>query len=182
MSTCNPSYPTSGSLDQGANFAKLTATYHGGRRRNMRSRSRMARRGGTRRRRSTRRRMRGGSHFTPYAEYPTSMNQMLPNELVADARLADLNAKFAELPAVTGVSPVSVDSGSSGLMPMAGGSRRRRRYRGGQAPINARSMLLSGQAEETAARLNPQWYTENTVIPGFRGPAYGGRRRRTMRR
>ena len=130
--------------------------------------------------------MRGGFLFTPYAEYPTSMDQMLPKELVADARLSDLNAKFAELPSVTGVAPVSVDSGSSGLMPMAGGSRRRRgsrRYRGGQAPINARSMLLSGQAEETAARLNPQWYTENTVIPGFRGPAHGGRRRRrTVRR
>jgi len=129
--------------------------------------------------------MRGGAFFTPYADYPTSMNQMLPNELVANARLADLNAKFAELPSVTGVSPVSVASASNGLMPMAGGSRRRRNrrgLRGGQAPVNAPSMLISGASEETAARLNPQWYTENTVIPGFRGPAHGGRRTRRSRR
>ena len=191
MASCNPSYPTTGSLDQGANFARLTASYHGGRRKNMRSRSRMAR---SRRTHSTRRahgrRMRGGALFTPYADYPTSMGQLLPNELVADARLADLNAKFAELPAVeqaAGVSMAPVPttgiyvpppsstgvpmvSTPSGLMPMAGGSRRRRTMRGGQAAINAPSMILSTPAEEAAARLNPQWYTENTVIPGFRGP------------
>ena len=207
MSTCNPSYPTSGSLDQGANFARLTASYHGGRRshRNMRSRSRMARnrRSTARRstaRRSTARRMRGGGLFTPYAEYPTSMDQMLPNELVADARLADLNAKFAELPSVeaaAGVSPSPVPSVGtyvsppSASGPMAGGgrrrssiSRRRRHMRGGQAAINAPSMLISSQAEEEAARLNPQWYTENTVIPGFRGPlpVPGGSRRVQSRR
>lgn len=222
MASCNPSYPTTGSLDQGANFARLTASYHGGSRRmrmrsgrrarNMRSRSRMAtsrRRRSSSRRRSTRRRgMRGGGFFTPYADYPTSMGQMLPSELVADARLADLNAKFAELPAVeqaagvpaslvptTGiyVPPPSASSAPmvstpSGLMPMAGGGRRsgsrRRTMRGGQAAINAPTMLLSSPEEETAARLNPQWYTENTVIPGFRGPlpVPGGGRRRSRRR
>jgi len=151
--------------------------------------------------------MRGGAAmFTPYAEYPSSMDQMLPNELVADARLADLNAKFAELPSVeaaAGVSPSPVPSASvyvppataggpmvstpSGLMPMAGGGRRRkatRRMRGGEAPINAPSMLISSPEEEAAARLNPQWYTENTVIPGFRGPlpVPGGARRSTRRK
>jgi hypothetical protein len=136
--------------------------------------------------------MRGGALFTPYADYPTSMGQLLPNELVADARLADLNAKFAELPAVeqaAGVSATLVPttgiyvpppsstgvpmvSTPSGLMPMAGGGRRHRRrtMRGGQAAINAPSMILTTPAEEAAARLNPQWYTENTVIPEFRGP------------
>jgi hypothetical protein len=102
------------------------------------------------------------------------------------ARIAGLNAKFAELPAVERAAGV----------PMAGGSRRggnsrrnrnaknkssRRGTRGGSAPINAPSMILTTPAEETAARLNPQWYTENTVIPGFRGPlpVPGGSRRRS---
>lgn len=215
MASCNPSYPTTGSLDQGANFARLTASYHGGMRssrrraRNMRSRSRMTT--------SRRRRMRGGGLFTPYADYPTSMGQMLPSELVATARLADLNAKFAELPAVeqaagvpaspvptTGIyvppmpsTGVPMVSTPSGLMPMAGGGRRsssrrsssrrnrRRTMRGGQAAVNAPSMILSTPAEEAAARLNPQWYTENTVIPGFRGPLPvpgGSRKSRRNRR
>jgi len=135
-------------------------------------------------RRSTRRRQGGGGLFTPYADYPTSMDQMLPTELHESARIASLDAKFAELPAVERAAGV----------PMAGGSRSRRnnrnaknksrRVRGGSAPINAPSMILTTPAEETAARLNPQWYTENTVIPGFRGPlpVPGGSRRRGTRR
>jgi hypothetical protein len=50
------------------------------------------------------------------------------------------------------------------------GKRSTRRHRGGQSPLAAPTMLLSGPEEEAAARLNPQWYTENTVIPNFRGP------------
>ena len=42
--------------------------------------------------------------------------------------------------------------------------------RGGMAPIDAPSMILS-PSEEPAAFLNPQWYTENQVVPSFRGPA-----------
>jgi hypothetical protein len=140
-------------------------------------------------RRSTRRRQGGGGLFTPYADYPTSMDQMLPTELHESARIAGLDAKFAELPAVERAAGV----------PMAGGSRsgrsrrnrnaknKSRRVRGGSAPINAPSMILSTPDEEAAARLNPQWYTENTVIPGFRGPlpvpgVKGGRRTRRNNR
>jgi hypothetical protein len=50
------------------------------------------------------------------------------------------------------------------------GKKSTRRHRGGLSPLDAPSMLLSGPEEEAAARLNPQWYTENTVIPNFRGP------------
>ena len=42
--------------------------------------------------------------------------------------------------------------------------------KGGSAPVDQPSMLIQNQAEEMDARLNPQWYTENTVIPNFRGP------------
>lgn len=42
--------------------------------------------------------------------------------------------------------------------------------KGGSAPVDQPSMLIQTQAEELDARLNPQWYTENTVIPNFRGP------------
>lgn len=135
-------------------------------------------------RRSTRRRQGGGGLFTPYADYPTSMDQMLPTELHESARIAGLNAKFAELPAVERAAGVPMAGG--GRSRRAGNSRRNRnaknksrRVRGGSAPINAPSMILTTPAEETAARLNPQWYTENTVIPGFRGPlpVPGGSRR-----
>ena len=163
--TCNPSYPTTGSLDQGANFARLTASYHGGRRRNMRSKSRMVRR-------SVRRsNHRGGAFVTPYADYPSSTEQLLPSDLRALAHVSSLDTKFSELPDIQRAAGV----------PMAGGGRRRRHsrssrkthrrsHRGGNAPINAPSMILSTPQEEAAARLNPQWYTENTVIPNFRGP------------
>jgi hypothetical protein len=181
--TCNPSYPTTGSLDQGANFAKLTASYHGGRRRNMRSKSRMVRR-------SVRRsNHRGGSFVTPYSDYPSATEQLLPSDLRALAHVSNLDAKFVELPDIQRAAGV----------PMAGGSRSRRNrrnrrnsrktqrrgHRGGNAPINAPSMILSTPQEEAAARLNPQWYTENTVIPNFRGPVSvpgGSRKSRKARR
>lgn len=145
----NQPYPTTSSLNQGGQFAKMTSTFHGG------AKSKKSRRG--------RRAMRGGSSFTPYAEYPTSMDYGLPADLRDLARIAPLDAKFVELPAIERAAGV----------PMAGGSRRktRRGSRGGAyANIDSPSMLLSSPAEEAAARLNPQWYTENTVIPDFRGP------------
>ena len=159
---CNPSFPTSGHFEQGSQFMKMTSAFHGGFRKSRRNSKKM---------RSTRR-MRGGSMFTPYADYPTSMNMHLPPELATLARTAPLDAKFAELPGVERAAGV----------PMAGGSRknrknrnnnknnRRRKTRGGSAEITAPSMILQTPDEEGAARLNPQWYTENTVIPSFRGP------------
>jgi hypothetical protein len=148
------------SLNQGLNFQKLTASYHGGSRKNEGSNKKMAKKSGTKRKALNMRG--GGSFFTPYADYPTSMDTMLPSDIRALAKIAPLDAKFAELPAIERAAGV----------PMSGGRRTRRnkrKQRGGQSPIDAPSMLLTS-AEELDARLNPQWYTENTVIPSFRGP------------
>lgn len=137
----NQAYSTSSSLNQGDQFAKLTSSFHGGARKTRRSKNK---------------RMRGGSHFTPYANYPNSMDSVLPHDLRELARIAPLDASFTELPAV-----------------MKGGYRhksRKGKKGGAYATVDAPSMILSSPAEETAARLNPQWYTENTVIPDFRGP------------
>lgn len=144
--------PATSSLNQGQNFQRLTASYHGGKRKNM-SKYKMQTK-----KRSSKNRMRGGgSFFTPYSDYPTALDQSLPSDIRVLARVAPLDAKFAELPSV---------------VPMSGGRRsnKGRKYRGGKAPLDQPSMLLSSAEEEAAARLNPQWYTENTVIPNFRGP------------
>lgn len=166
--TCNPTYPTTSSIDQGAQFAKMTAAFHGGsRKRSSKGGARKSLRRNKKmvRSRSTRR-MRGGSYFASYADYPTSFSTMLPTEIRDLARVAPLDAKFAELPAVERAAGV-----------MAGGGRRRtRRHRGGAAPIDASPVILTTPEELAAARLNPQFYTENTVIPNFRGdiPYNGG--------
>lgn len=133
------------SLSQGLQFQQMTAKFHGGRKKN--KKSKMVTR---------RNRMRGGGMFTPYSDYPSAMSQTLPTDIRELARVASLDAKFAELPAIERAAGV----------PQSGG----RRHRGGQSPVNAPTMLLSSPAEEAAARLNPQWYTENTVVPAFRGP------------
>ena len=177
---------TASSLNQGAQFQQMTAKYHGGQRKKTNKKNKM---------RKTRK-MTGGGFFTPYSDYPTALSQALPNDIRELARIAPLDAKFAELPAIERAAGV----------PQSGGRRRRTvRRRGGSSPVNAPSMLLSTPEQEAAARLNPQWYTENTVITNFRGPipvpggtvpaplppaqpappAKGGRRRRrrlTMRR
>lgn len=164
------------SLNQGMQFAKLTSTYHGGSRK-MRRNSRTSRK--MRKTRRSSKRQSGGSFLTPYSEYSTAFDSFLPKDLSEAARVSSLDAKFAELPAVERAAGV----------PMAGGSRRTRRHRGGVAPVDAPSMILQTPAEETAARLNPQWYTENTVNPNFRGelpvpggPAKGGRRQSSRSR
>ena len=105
--------------------------------------------------------MRGGAFFTPYSEYSSAFDQVLPTELHGAARVSGLDAKFVELPAV---------ERAAGVPGMAGGGRKRRTMRGGVADIAAPSMILQTPAEEAEARLNPQWYTENTVVPDFRGP------------
>ena len=92
----------------------------------------------------------------------------------------------------------AANAAAAGVLPTSGG--RRRRFRGGfMAPVEASPVILTTPEELAAARLNPQWYTENTVIPNFRGdvpynggvvpapspppmPKVGGRRRRRYSR
>jgi len=164
-----------GALAQGAQFAEMTRTLHGGTRNFKRLNKKM---------RGTRRRQSGGSFFTPYADYSTEFNMQLPSNLHDAARITPLDAKFAELPAIERAA-------------MAGGSRQNQRQQrqsqrqnqrqqqrqnqrqsrrqnqrqnGGTAPVDEPAMLLRTPTEEMDARLNPQWYTENTVIPNFQGP------------
>jgi len=168
-----------GSLGQGSQFAEMTKSLHGGSRKNMRKNKKMS----VRKSKSNRKlkNMRGGSFFTPYADYKSDFSNMLPNDMTDLAKISSLNAKFEELPAVERAAGV-----------MMGGSRRnnkksssrnrktrnnkksrrnnKRNYKGGSAPIDEPTMLVRTQTEELDARLNPQWYTENTVVPNFRGP------------
>jgi hypothetical protein len=112
--------------------------------------------GGKRSRRA--RKMRGGA--TNVAAYPSQFSEMLPQDMHASARIGALDTSFADLPQFVG------KYGNQ-----TGGRRSRRRsHRGGMAPITMPSMLLTA-AEEPAAMLNPQWYTENMVVPSFQGPA-----------
>lgn len=99
------------------------------------------------------RRMRGGA-----VDYPSQFSELLPADLHAGARVTSLDSAFAQLPSFAG------KYGMSG-----GRVSRRRGMRGGVSPINAPSMLLTPQ-EEPRAFLNPQWYTENQVVPSFKGP------------
>jgi len=134
------------SLTQGQTFDRITAPLHGGKR------SRRGRRG--------RRGMRGGG--ADVAAYPSQFSEMLPQDMHASARLGALDTSFAELPQF---------AGKYGLLQSGGKrSRRHRKHRGGMAPLSMPSMLLTA-AEEPAAMLNPQWYTENMVVPSFQGPA-----------
>ena len=178
--------PNLGSLSQGAQFAEMTKSLHGGSRKNMRKNKKMVRR-------SSRKNMRGGSFFTPYADYRTEFNMSLPKDMADIAKIAPLDAKFEELPAVERAAGVMIGgsrrrskSKKSRSSRMKAGSRKsrnsrksksrkskknkRKNMKGGSAPVDQPSMLIQNQAEEMDARLNPQWYTENTVIPNFRGP------------
>ena len=108
--------------------------------------------GGTRRFR-----MRGGA-----ADFPSSFDALLPADMHGAADIGRLDKAFAELPQF------------AGKYGMSGGrrSRRNRRARGGAlapADVTAPAMIL-GAGEERAAMLNPQWYTENQVVPSFKGP------------
>ncbi len=150
---CQTALAAPTSLSQGEMFAKMTAPFHGGRRSRRRAASRKGRKG----RRSSRRQMGGAG-----ASYPNEFSVMLPQDMHAAARIGSLDAAFAQLPEFVG------KYGNQ-----TGGSRRRRTARrmyGGVAPVSAPAMILSPQ-EEPAAFLNPQWYTENQVVPSFVGPA-----------
>jgi hypothetical protein len=140
---CTAAFAVGSSLSQGNQFAGLTKDFHGGKQKKK-----------TRRNRA--RKMRGGS-----APYPNSFDNVLPQELHAAAHVASQDAAFAQLPQFIG------SYGS-----MTGGRRTKksaRKMRGGVAQVDAPAMILS-PSEEPAAFLNPQWYTENQVVPSFKGP------------
>jgi hypothetical protein len=99
--------------------------------------------------------MRGGGDM---AAYPSQFSEMLPADMHSSARIGALDTSFAELPQFIGKYGNQT------------GGRRSRKHRGGMAPLSMPSMLLTA-AEEPAAMLNPQWYTENLVVPSFQGPA-----------
>jgi len=102
------------------------------------------------------RRQRGGM-----ANYPGGFSETLPQNMHQLAWVNGQDAAFAQLPQFVG------------KYGMSGGSRRRSRRRVGgalhPAMVSAPSMILTPQ-EEPAAMLNPQWYTENQVVPSFQGP------------
>jgi hypothetical protein len=112
--------------------------------------------------------MRGGA----YATFPGEFGQTLPQDMHAAADITSLDKAFAQLPEFVG------------KYGMTGGARRSRRnmrkQRGGVAPIEASSMILS-PAEEGQAFLNPQWYNENIVNPNFRGPVIQKAGKRTRK-
>jgi len=143
---CQAALGAPSSLTQGDQFAALTKDFHGGAKKNGRKNRKMNTR------KNNRRNMRGGA-----AEYPSQFSQLLPNEMHASADVGRQDAAFAQLPEFVG------------KYGMSGGRRRSRRMHGGIAPINAPAMILTPQ-EEPAAFLNPQWYTENQVVPSFKGP------------
>jgi hypothetical protein len=128
-------------LTQGETFLKMHADQHGGKRR----RSRRAQRGGA-------------------APYPADFSDMLPAALRTSAEAAPLDNAFAQLPQFVG------------KYGMSGGRRTRRAQRGGAGfgytpgATNAPNYMILSPAEEPKAFLNPQWYTENMVVPTFQGP------------
>jgi len=140
------------SLTQGQTFDRITAPLHGGRRS---------------------RKMRGG--YDANAAYPSQFSEMLPQDMHNSARTTILDQSFAELPQFIGKYGNQTGgkrSRRSGRKHRGGKRSRRsgRKHRGGMAPLSMPSMLLT-PAEEPAAMLNPQWYTENMVVPSFQGPA-----------
>ena len=139
---CQSTLSASSSLMQGREFDRITAPLHGGRRKRTR-------------------RMRGG--YDAHAAYPAQFSEMLPTDMHNSARIGILDQSFAELPQFAGKYGLQTGGRRRG-------ARRSRRHRGGMAPLSAPSMLLTPE-EEPAAMLNPQWYTENMVVPSFQGPA-----------
>jgi hypothetical protein len=172
---CSKSYPVTGASAQGAHFAEMTRNLHGGTRKFKRLNKKMRRNTRRSSRSSRNSRQSGGSFFTPYAEYNTEFSQQLPNDMHDAARISSLDAKFAELPTIeravmAGGSRQNQSRNQSRNQRHRQNQSRRQRQNGGTAPVDEPAMLLRTPTEEMDARLNPQWYTENTVIPNFQGP------------
>ncbi len=149
---CTATLNAASSLSQGKEFLEMNKNLHGGRR------SRRAHRRAHRK--STTRRQRGGA-----ADYPGSFSTLLPTDLRGPADVAYTFNSFAQLPSFVG------KYGGVG-----GGKRTRRAQRGGSGfgytpgPTNAPNYMILSPQDEPKAFLNPQWYTENEVVPSFQGP------------
>jgi hypothetical protein len=145
------------SLSQGSQFASMTKDFHGGKRRTQRNKRNQRKQRKQRTRKGTRtqrQRQNGGS----VAAYPASFSDTLPQNMHASANITSLDKAFDALPSFAGKYGT-----------MTGGKRNTKKMKGGIARVNAPGMILTAP-EERAAFLNPQWYTENTVIPSFKGP------------
>jgi hypothetical protein len=194
---CAAAFGADSSLAQGETFAKMTAPYHGGKRR----RSTRARRN-----------YRGGAADLSQAfeAIPAEIHQRAGTAVLDDAiaelsqftptaapqtggslrnrrrsrrhrgGAADLGEAFQAPPADiaekagTSVLDTAMAQLSKFIPNHNGGSRRTRRSRRGgalgSAPIDAPAMLLRPE-DYQAAFLNPQWEQENLVNPNFHGPA-----------
>ena len=137
---CSAQLGAASSLSQGQKFVEMGRGLHGGRR-------------ATRKDRKNRRIMYGGM-----ADFPSSFDALLPQDMHGQADIGRLDQAFSELPQFVG------------KYGMQGGKRK---MRGGvvlaPAEVGSSAMIISPQ-EEGAAFLNPQWYNENQVVPSFKGP------------
>jgi hypothetical protein len=154
---CQATLSAPNSLPQGRTFLEMNKTLHGGRRGR---KSRSSRRKSHRRRSSTRK-QRGGM-----ADYPSQFSELLPTSMHRAADIGELDSAFAQLPSFVGKY-----GGVGGRRKTRG----RKGHRGGgfgytPGSPNAPNYMILSPAEEPKAFLNPQWYTENMVVPSFQGP------------
>lgn len=154
------------SLTQGMKFAEMTSSLHGGRRHRKGTKSRKHRKGSRKHRKGSRK---SYKQYGGVADYPNQSSMLLPNDMHGAADVTKLDTAFAQLPSFGG------KYGGAGGRRRGSRRHRGRRMRGGAGfgytpgPTTGSAMILS-PAEEPKAFLNPQWYTENQVVPSFQGP------------
>jgi len=115
MSSCSSAFGENSSLPQGESFAKMTSTYHGGKRR---------------------RSMRGGALGAPF---PGGF-ETLPNEMHELAGIGKQDAAFQQLPEFAGKYGMS-----GGKRAHRRSRVHTRKMRGGVADVSAPSMLLNSE-------------------------------------
>lgn len=152
----------------------MTRSLHGGRRARKGTMSRKnrkcnrraaSRRTASRRTASRKHRQHGGM-----AAYPSEFSTLLPTDMHAAADVGKLDTAFAQLPSFVGKY-----GGVGGKRRGSRKTRSHRKMRGGgfgytPGPTNVPNYMILSPAEEPKAFLNPQWYTENEVVPSFQGP------------
>jgi len=145
---CSSTLAATSSLSQGNTFADLTKNLHGGKR-------------------NTRKNQRGGM-----ADYPGEFSETLPSDMHTAAYVQGQDAAFAALPQFVGKYGMS-----GGKRRKNKNSRKHRKHGGGfgynPGPANAQNYMILSPQEEGGAMLNPQWYTENLVVPSYHAPISG---------